>query len=114
MTEWLITAQVTDIDGEQGLLEVKCSFARRQKAALGPLTKCPNRYFHQIQGQLELCNREFCDLVIWIPSDAAILRVTRDRAFFEDEMRPALDAFSRDLDALMGRTVLAGPAAGHG
>ena len=67
--------------GEAGLLEVKCLWSRRHKRQLAPLTKCPNRYFAQIQGQMEVCDREWCDLVLWVPHDVRVLRVPRDRAF---------------------------------
>ena len=48
---------------------------------------------------------EWCDLVSWIPRNShrpnfAVVRVYRDRAFWDVELRPALEAFSRDLAAL--------------
>ena len=122
-------------DGEShGLLEVKTSFAKRKKSHHGPFTKCPRRFFAQIQGQLAVVDREWqrgttgvvfclnrawnsptlilsflvgewCDLVSWIPRNShrpnfAVVRVYRDRAFWDAELRPALEAFSRDLAAL--------------
>jgi hypothetical protein len=86
--------------GESGLLEVKCLWSRRHKRQLAPLTKCPNRYFAQIQGQLEVCGREWCDLVLWVPHDVRVLRVPRDRAFWRDELGPAIAAFSDELGAM--------------
>ena len=47
-------------DGEShGLLEVKTSFAKRKKSHHGPFTKCPRRFFAQIQGQLAVVDREW-------------------------------------------------------
>ena len=86
--------------GESGLLEVKCLWSRRHKRQLAPLTKCPNRYFAQVQGQMEVCDREWCDLVLWVPHDLRVLRVPRDRAFWADEMGPAVAAFSEELGAM--------------
>ena len=86
--------------GEAGLLEVKCLWSRRHKRQLAPLTKCPNRYFAQVQGQMEVCDREWCDLVLWVPHDVRVLRVPRDRDFWRDELGPAVSAFSEDLEAM--------------
>jgi hypothetical protein len=86
--------------GEAGLLEVKCLWSRRHKRQLAPLTKCPNRYFAQVQGQMEVCDREWCDLVLWVPHDVRVLRVPRDRAFWSDELGPAVAAFSEELEAM--------------
>ena len=86
--------------GESGLLEVKCLWSRRHKRQLAPLTKCPNRYFAQVQGQMEVCDREWCDLVLWVPHDVRVLRVPRDRAFWNDELGPAVAAFSEELEAM--------------
>ena len=86
--------------GEAGLLEVKCLWSRRHKRQLAPLTKCPNRYFAQVQGQMEVCDREWCDLVLWVPHAVRILRVPRDRAFWRDELGPAVAAFSEELEAM--------------
>ena len=86
--------------GESGLLEVKCLWSRRHKRQLAPLTKCPNRYFAQVQGQMEVCDREWCDLVLWVPHDVRILRVPRDREFWRDELGPAVATFSEELGAM--------------
>ena len=86
--------------GELGLLEVKCLWSRRHKRQLAPLTKCPNRYFAQVQGQMEVCEREWCDLVLWVPHDLRVLRVPRDRGFWRDELGPAVAAFSEELEAM--------------
>lgn len=56
---------VTDRDHGDGLLEVKCLYAMRNKPALPNYSRCPRRYYAQIQGQLLLCHRPWCDLVCW-------------------------------------------------
>ena len=91
--------------GESGLLEVKCLWSRRHKRQLAPLTKCPNRYFAQVQGQMEVCDREWCDLVLWVPHDVKVLRVPRDREFWRDELGPAVAAFSEELAAMRASSV---------
>ena len=96
---------VDHTSGEEGLLEVKCLWSRRHKRQLAPLTKCPNRYFAQVQGQLEVCEREWCDLVLWVPHDVRVLRVPRDREFWSDELGPAVTAFSEELAAMRASSV---------
>ena len=86
--------------GEAGLLEVKCLWSRRHKRQLALLTKCPNRYFAQVQGQMEVCAREWCVLVLWNPHDVRVLRVPRDRDFWREELGPAVAAFSEELEAM--------------
>ena len=90
-------------DGSEGLLEVKCSFARRRKPAHPQFEHCPRRYYAQVQGQLALAGREWCDLVLWIPRNSpqknyCVVRVARDRKFWDDELEPALARFSEDLE----------------
>jgi hypothetical protein len=50
-----------------GLLEIKSLWGRRHKSQLTPFDHCPNRYYDQIQGQLAICNKDWCDLMIFIP-----------------------------------------------
>lgn len=90
-------------DGSEGLLEVKCSFARRRKRSHPQFEHCPRKHYAQVQGQLALSDREWCDLVLWIPRNSdqknyCIVRVARDRAYWDDVLEPALTRFSADLD----------------
>ena len=52
------------------------------------------KYFHQIQGQLFICDKQSCDLVVWTPSETVVLRICRDRAW-ESENVPVLNAVYR-------------------
>jgi len=45
-------------------------------------------YYHQIQGNLWLTNREVCDLIVWSPSSVIILAVERDEHY--EEKYPSL------------------------
>ena len=49
---------------------------------------------------MEVCDREWCDLVLWVPHDVRVLRVPRDREFWRDELGPAVAAFSEELSAM--------------
>jgi hypothetical protein len=50
-----------------GLLEIKCLWGRRHNKRLPPFDYCPRRYFDQIQGQLAICDKPWCDLMLYIP-----------------------------------------------
>jgi YqaJ-like viral recombinase domain len=64
-----------DIDGNgsgqaavtKGLLEIKSLWGRRHNKGLPQYDHCPNRYYDQIQGQLAICDLEWCDLMLFIP-----------------------------------------------
>ena len=49
---------------------------------------------------MEVCDREWCDLVLWVPHDVRVLRVPRDREFWREELGPAIAAFSDELEAM--------------
>ena len=46
-------------------------------------------YYYQLQGQLELCDRLYCDFVCWTPNSIHIERNTD----FWREIKPKLEAF---------------------
>lgn len=50
-----------------GLLEIKCLWGRRHKKELPQFDHCPKRFYDQIQGQLAVCDLDFCDLMLYIP-----------------------------------------------
>lgn len=39
-------------------------------------------YYHQIQGQLHIAGKQCCDLVVWTPCDAIIIRIAKDITWF--------------------------------
>ncbi|KAJ1522321.1 hypothetical protein ONE63_002617 [Megalurothrips usitatus] len=99
--------------GLDGLLEVKtkpsigdrkfldCALAKgRQKPSKFPLEfregalhlKKNHEFYFQIQGQLAISDREWCDLVVFSDNDFFVERIERDRAKWE-EMFPKLKRF---------------------
>ena len=88
--------------GETGLLEVKCYYSRRRQRFFPPFARPPGRFFAQIQGGLAVCDLEWCDLVCWIPKNShrpnySVVRVHRDRQYWERCLKPKLDAFADEL-----------------
>ena len=54
--------------------------------------KRTHAYYYQVQGQLAICEQEYCDFVCWTPQGMHIERIRRDQSFF-DEIKPKLSAF---------------------
>ena len=90
----------------EGLLEIKCPYSIRDrdpatvtggdfylKVTEGCLQLSrKHNYYFQVQGQLALCNRSYCDFVCWTPHGVHIERVARDVTTWQ-EMQPKLQAF---------------------
>jgi hypothetical protein len=54
-----------------GLLEIKSLWGRRHKTSLPDFDRCPSRFYDQIQGQMAICDKEWCDLMLFIPAGDA-------------------------------------------
>ncbi|XP_050208184.1 uncharacterized protein LOC126657522 [Mercurialis annua] len=66
-----------------GILEVKCPY-NKGKPELGlPWSAMPFYYIPQVQGQLEIMNREWADVFCWTPNGSTTFRVCRDRNYWE-------------------------------
>ena len=78
----------------QGILEIKCPFSGKEchpndlKGKKGFFLYQhgliqSNRYYTQVQGQLMVCEKDFCDFVVWTPKGIFIQRIFMDSAFRE-------------------------------
>jgi putative phage-type endonuclease len=89
-------------DGSQGLLEIKCMYGKRTKTKMKQYNYCPNRFYDQIQGQMAVCDKPWCDLMIWIPKNSkqknySILRVFRNETYWDSKLSPALEVFCNQV-----------------
>ncbi len=67
--------------GETGLIECKCKFSQE-------LWDCvPDHYMAQVQGQLEITGRDWCDFVSWVPDDISVFRVYRSEDYWAEEFK---------------------------
>ncbi|KAF3334237.1 YqaJ-like viral recombinase domain-containing protein [Carex littledalei] len=66
-----------------GILEVKCPFNKGKPELALPWKAMPYYYMPQVQGQMEVMNREWVDLFCWTPNGSSIFRVNRDRVYWE-------------------------------
>ncbi|XP_070523169.1 uncharacterized protein [Cardiocondyla obscurior] len=98
---------------EDGLVEIKCPLSAENltaESAVQTLTSLksifdkrnPNemnknhRYFYQVQGQLNITQRQYCVFVIWTPKSMKITFVNKDIAFWKNKMLPFLNRFYYD------------------
>ncbi|CAM8950823.1 unnamed protein product [Rhodiola kirilowii] len=66
-----------------GILEVKCPY-NKGKPELGlPWSAVPFYYMPQVQGQMEIMGREWADVYCWTPNGSTIIRVSRDRSYWQ-------------------------------
>ena len=105
MNEW-IGASPDALIGDDGLLEIKCpkSVTQIQRAALGEF---PSEYTAQVQGQIWVCEREWCDFVSFDPrirGDASYfkIRVFRDDEFIND-MAMKIDQFITETREMLDK-----------
>ena len=95
------------VNEPEGLLEIKCPYKARETSLIDICTKkeyqpssfCvtynkrtdqfslkkTHPYFYQIQGQLHITGRTWCDLFVWTPrnNDYIVLRIQADKKFWE-------------------------------
>ena len=64
--------------GERGLIEVKCPFIKKECHLHIPPT-----YYCQINGLMEILDKDWCDFVSWTPTEMKIYRVYRDPELFD-------------------------------
>lgn len=88
------------IVGDKGMVEIKTKLAHLHlDVLLGDAV--PNEHMAQIQGQLWVAEREWCDFVSYCPKlPLFVKRVHRDEAFIE-RIAKAVDLFERELVTLM-------------
>lgn len=92
-----------------GVLEIKSLWGRRHNKELPQFEHCPTRFWDQIQGQLAVCNVEWCDLMLFIPPrhrharNYCILRVERNQTYWDQTMLPAIQQFCQEVTNLKQR-----------
>lgn len=83
-TEWFVThphlhwlgGSPDGLVDNDGLIEVKCPF--KQEVYNG----VPVHYYPQVNGLMEICDRNWCDFVVWTPDKLHITRLKRNSEAF--------------------------------
>ncbi|CAG9762672.1 unnamed protein product [Ceutorhynchus assimilis] len=93
---------------EEGIIEVKCPSsaekmtpeeAIQQQKNFATLNngklevKQNHNYFYQIQGQLHITKRKYCNFLVWTPLGFLVQKIERDDLFWEEKMEPLLKQF---------------------
>ena len=94
---------------DKGLLEIKCP-SSSQHWEYFKAKKPPQKYFIQMQAQLAVTNRDWCDFVSFDPrmperSQLLVVRVDRDEAFIaemEAEIKKFLDEVEVEVNLMKG------------
>jgi putative phage-type endonuclease len=74
--EWLGASPDLLIDGD-GLGEIKCPFMQKFYDEIPPY------YMAQMQGQLQITDRQWCDFIIWTPDAMSVQRVYRSNEYWD-------------------------------
>lgn len=86
--------------GEDGVLEIKCPLMATHVEYLLK-GKLPTTYFQQVQGQLFVTNKKWCDFVSYYPAlKPLIVRVERDEEFIS-KLEVALTNFCNELQEVI-------------
>ncbi|GAA0174167.1 hypothetical protein LIER_27612 [Lithospermum erythrorhizon] len=65
-----------------GILEVKCPYNKGKPEMGLPWKTMPYYYMPQVQGQMEIMDRDWVDVYCWTPSGSTVFRVERDRSYW--------------------------------
>ena len=88
--------------GDYGLVEIKCPLVQTQVKYLLD-EKLPTEYIQQVQGQLLVTGREWCDFVSYFPGlKTLIVRVYSDLVF-QEKLKEGLTEFNRELDLIVDK-----------
>ncbi|KAF5746499.1 hypothetical protein HS088_TW06G00670 [Tripterygium wilfordii] len=66
-----------------GILEVKCPFNKGKPETAQPWSTVPFYYMPQVQGQMEIMDREWVNVYCWTPNGSTIFRVHREHQYWE-------------------------------
>ncbi|KAJ1271605.1 hypothetical protein BS78_06G140200 [Paspalum vaginatum] len=66
-----------------GILEVKCPFNKGKPELALPWRIMPYYYMPQVQGLMEIMDRDWVELYCWTPNGSSLIWVPRDRAYWE-------------------------------
>ena len=64
--------------GDRGLIEVKCPFVNKICH-----TKIPPVYYCQMNGLMEILDKDWCDYITWTPTEMKVYRVYRDKELWD-------------------------------
>jgi len=87
------------IVGQDTILEIKCPYKARDKSLDDLIAsdksfylgydkayylKKDHDYYHQVQGQLHICNKSICHFFVWSPSNSILINIYKDPEWASD------------------------------
>ena len=93
--------------GTDGIIEVKCPFNPANHIETLLSEQIPSKYYAQVQGNMMVTNRKWCDFISYDPRQAngmnlVILRIYRDEEFIE-MLKERIDEVRIKMQELMER-----------
>jgi putative phage-type endonuclease len=87
--------------GEEGLVELKCPYGIRneEKPQFKSIFRMPH-YMHQVQMQLRITDRKWCDFFQWTPHGHKYERVSREDKWFDEVIEPMKEFYAAYLVAV--------------
>tara|TARA_R110000772_G_scaffold48018_2_gene109507 strand:- start:650 stop:1255 length:606 start_codon:yes stop_codon:yes gene_type:complete len=93
--------------GDDGLLEIKCPMGNTMVSYLRAGNKLPSKYIPQVQGQLWITDRDWCDFLAYHPDMTILLvRVERSASYIEKleaEVSRACDTIEKSTKQFMAQ-----------
>jgi putative phage-type endonuclease len=90
------------ICGKPGALEIKCPLGSTHARYLD-YNKLPIDYYVQVQGQLLVMGKEWCDFISYFPGMKPLIVRVKPNKMFQYKLKKALEIFCTDLDRLVKR-----------
>ena len=95
---------------DDGVLEIKCPYSARDFATIkeasskhqiglkydkdeNPQLPKTHKYYFQVQAQMYVTDRKFCDFVVWSRHDFVCIRIPRDETFIQQKLIKVLDFY---------------------
>lgn len=92
--------------GDDGVVKIKCPYSTRHMDPADAIhsgeleymnkngeLKHSHKYYYQIQGQLEVTDRQYCRFVVWTPVNFITRTIVRDQEFWKNSIEPKLNIF---------------------
>lgn len=95
---------------DSGLVEIKCPYAKRNKA-VSPLEylEANPQYYAQMQMQMLCADKQECLFFVWTTVGSGSFSVARDDEYITDTLLPALKAFWADYQGILASDELSAP-----
>lgn len=111
--------------GSEGIIEIKCPYKIKDAADISQLARLTylqenetgtfelsphHKYYHQIQGNLYLTKRNYCDFIVWTPRLLHCIRILKDKhwarnigllqVYYVHKLIPKIQEYYTDDDSL--------------